>query len=39
MKWFDQLIVWGLPLVPKPIVKFFSKIYIAGSTLEEGWLK
>lgn len=39
MKWFDQLIVWGLPLVPKPIVKFFSKIYIAGSTLEEGVAK
>lgn len=39
MKWFDQLIVWGLPLVPKPIVKFFSKIYIAGSTLKEGVAK
>ncbi len=39
MKWFDQLIVWSLPLVPKPIVKFFSKIYIAGSTLEDGVAK
>ncbi len=32
----DKLIVWSLPLVPKPIVKIFSKIYIAGSTLEDG---
>ena len=36
MKWLDQMIVWSLPLVPKPIVRFFSKIYIAGSTLEDG---
>ncbi len=39
MKWLDKLIVWSLPLVPKPIVKFFSKIYIAGSTLEDGVAK
>ncbi len=39
MKLLDNLIVWSLPLVPKPIVKFFSKIYIAGSTLEDGVAK
>lgn len=32
---FNRLIVWTLPLVPKFIVGFFSKKYIAGSTLEQ----
>ncbi len=36
MSLFDKMIVWSLPLVPKPIVKFFSKIYIAGAHLSDG---
>ncbi len=36
MSLFDKMIVWSLPLVPKPIVKFFSKIYIAGPYLKDG---
>jgi proline dehydrogenase len=32
---FNKLVVWTLPVVPKSIVGFFSKKYIAGSTLEE----
>ena len=35
MRIFDKLVVWSLPLVPKPIVGYFSKIYIAGSKLED----
>lgn len=31
----DKLIVWSLSLVPKPIVGYFSKKYIAGSKLED----
>lgn len=34
MSLFDKLVVMGLPLVPKPIVGYFSKNYIAGSKLE-----
>ncbi len=36
MSLFDKMIVWSLPLVPKPIVKIFSKIYIAGAHLSDG---
>ena len=35
MRILDKLVVWSLPLVPKPIVGYFSKIYIAGSKLED----
>ncbi len=35
MSLFDKMIVWGIPFVPKPIVGFFSKNYIAGSKLED----
>ncbi len=34
MRWFNQLIATTLPFVPKPIVGFFSKHYIAGEKLE-----
>ncbi len=36
MSLLDKMIVWSLPLVPKPIVRFFSRIYIAGPTLQDG---
>jgi proline dehydrogenase len=35
MSLFDKLIVLGLPLVPKPIVGYFSKTYIAGPCLDD----
>ena len=35
MSLFDKMIVWSLPLVPKPIVGYFSKTYIAGSRIED----
>ncbi len=35
MSLFDTLIINTLPLVPKPIVGFFSKNYIAGPLLED----
>lgn len=35
MSLMDKLVVWSLPFVPKPIVGYFSKNYIAGSTLED----
>ncbi len=35
MSLFDQLVVKTLPLVPKPIVRYFSKRYIAGEHLPE----
>lgn len=35
MSFFDKLIVWSLPLVPKQIVGFFSKTYISGPNLED----
>jgi proline dehydrogenase len=34
MYFFNKLLVWTLPLVPKFIVRFFSKKYIAGSSLQ-----
>ena len=33
MSIFNKLVVWGIPLTPKPIVKYFSDPYIAGSKL------
>ena len=35
MSLLDKMIVWSLPLVPKPIVGYFSKTYIAGSKLKD----
>lgn len=35
MSLFDKLVVWSLPAVPKAIVGYFSKDYIAGSTMDE----
>jgi proline dehydrogenase len=35
MSLFDKIIVLMLPFVPKPIVGYFSKTYIAGSTLDD----
>lgn len=35
MGFFDKLVVFGIPFVPKPIVGFFSKDYIAGPALDD----
>lgn len=35
MSVLDKLVVFGLPLVPKPIVGLFSRRYIAGERLED----
>ncbi len=35
MSFFDKIIVNSLPLIPKPIVGFFSRNYIAGSELSD----
>jgi proline dehydrogenase len=35
MNWFNKLIALTLPFVPKPIVGFFSRHYIAGDQLED----
>lgn len=35
MSLFDKLIIWGIPFVPKPIVGYFSKNYIAGPLLAD----
>lgn len=35
MSFFDKLVVWGIPFVPKPIVGYFSKNYIAGPVLDD----
>jgi proline dehydrogenase len=35
MNLLDKLTVWFLPFVPKPIVGYFSKPYIAGSNWED----
>jgi len=35
MNLLDKLVVWTIPFVPKPIVGYFSKNYIAGSTLDQ----
>jgi proline dehydrogenase len=35
MSLFDKLVVWSIPFVPKPIVGYFSRNYIAGSRLDD----
>jgi len=35
MSLFDKLVVLSLPLAPKPLVGYFSKNYIAGSTMQD----
>jgi hypothetical protein len=35
MTLFNRLVVIGLPLVPKPIVRWVSKPYVAGAKLEQ----
>ncbi len=35
MNLFNKLVVWTIPLVPKPIVKRFASRYIAGETLDD----
>lgn len=35
MGWIDRAISLTLPVVPKPVVRFFSRHYIAGATTEE----
>jgi proline dehydrogenase len=35
MALFDKLIAASLPIVPKPIVRYFSRRYIAGERLED----
>lgn len=35
----DKLVVWSLPVVPKFMVGYFSRNYIAGSTLEKAVAK
>lgn len=37
MSLMDKAVVLALPLVPKPIVGFFSKRYIAGSTRDDAF--
>jgi len=36
---FDKMVVWSLPLIPKPIVGYFSKNYIAGARLKDAVVK
>ncbi len=33
----DKLVVWSLPFIPKPVVGYFSKNYIAGTTREDAF--
>ncbi|RMH63507.1 MAG: proline dehydrogenase [Calditrichaeota bacterium] len=35
MRFLDKMVVWSLPLVPKPLVGFFSRDYIAGSEMKD----
>jgi len=35
----DKMVVWSIPFIPKPIVGYFSKPYIAGSKLEDALSK
>ena len=39
MKLLNKLIVAGIPLVPKPIVGYFSRRYIAGSQISDAVLE
>ena len=33
----DKLVVWSLPFIPKTVIGYFSKNYIAGSTMEDAF--
>jgi len=35
MSLFDRAVSFGLPAVPKPVVRYFSKRYIAGAKVED----
>ena len=35
MRLLDRLVLWSLPFIPKPIVGYFSRHYIAGSELKD----
>ncbi|MBN1561064.1 proline dehydrogenase family protein [candidate division KSB1 bacterium] len=35
MKWFNSVIIFFMPLVPKPVVRLFSKRYVAGDKLDD----
>ena len=37
MSVLDRAVSLTLPVVPKPIVRFFSRRYIAGSTMEDAF--
>jgi proline dehydrogenase len=37
MSWLDRAVSLALPLVPKPFVRFFSRPYIAGSSMEDAF--
>jgi proline dehydrogenase len=36
MSVISKLIVWSLPIIPKPVVGYFSRPYIAGESLADG---
>ncbi|MDZ7369546.1 MAG: proline dehydrogenase family protein [candidate division KSB1 bacterium] len=36
MNFLNRMVIFFMPLVPKPIVHIFSRRYVAGSTLEDG---
>ncbi|MBR9976959.1 MAG: proline dehydrogenase family protein [Bacteroidetes bacterium] len=36
MSVFSKLIAWSIPFIPKVVVGYFSRPYIAGETLEDG---
>jgi proline dehydrogenase len=36
MSVFSKLVAWSIPLIPKAVVGYFSRPYIAGDTLEDG---
>ena len=37
MSWFDRAVSFALPAVPKPVVRLFSRRYIAGSRMEDAF--
>jgi proline dehydrogenase len=37
MSWLDRAVSLTLPAVPKPLVRFFSRRYIAGSSMEDAF--
>ena len=34
MSWFNRVVIFFMPIVPKPIVRIFAKRYVAGDKLE-----